>query len=334
MIPLFNSLRTFTIAIPLLVAGSQAASAQETFEYKGKAGDKHSYRTSVTSSSSQKVAGMDLKSEFTLTTISERNFKEPDEDGNLKYESATKQVLVDASLPGLGKFKFDSESDENESGSQLADSLAPFFQATADAKFDVKLTKLGEVVELQGYADALKDVLKGNPLAQQFAGGGTDEAAKAGVSDLFIQFKKEGVNTGDEWEVEFKINLPNLGEATGKRRIRFDGDDKVGDTPTKKFTVTLELAFDVNIKSGGAKVTGKIESESSSGEYHFDPAIGQIISGKMKQVLSGTLTAAVGDKEIKVETSQTQNVKIERLEKRPQPKAPATTEKTTEKTTE
>lgn len=327
MIPLFSSLRTFALAIPLLVAGSQAASAQETFAYKGKAGDKHIYLTSVTSNSSQKVAGMDLESKFTLTTISERSFKQPDEDGNLQYETATKQVLVDATLPGLGKFKFDSESDENASGSQLADSLTPFFEATAATKYDVKLSNLGEVVELKGYEDALKDVLKGNPLAQQFAGGGTDEAAKAGVSDLFIPFQKEGVNSGDEWEVEFKINMPNLGEAVGKRRIRFDGDDKLGDTPTKKFTVTVELAFDVNIKSGGAVVTGKIESESSSGEYHFDPAIGQIISGKMKQVLSGTLTAAVGDNEVQVETSQTQIVKVERLDKLPQTEAETTSDK-------
>ncbi len=320
--------RRLVFSLAVLVASGQMASAQETFEYRAKPGDKHIYRTSVTSNNSQKVAGQDIATEFKISTIAERVFKEPDENGNLQFRVDNKLVKVEATVPGLGKYTFDSAKEENESGSQLGDSLAPYFGAVAGMSYDVSISKLGKVAKVEGMSEALKDVLKGNPIAQQFAGGGSNEVAKAGTEDQFIRFKKEGVNPGDEWEVDIEIEMPKLGKANGKRRIRFDGDDKVGDTPTKKFTVTVEVKFDLDLDSGGAKVTGTIESESSSGTYHFDPAVGQIISGNMKQTLSGTLTASVGGNDVVVETSQTQNVKLERLSELPKTTDETSAEKT------
>src|SRR3990170_4414408 len=96
---------------------------------------------------------------------------------------------------------------------------------------ELVVTPLGEVKEVKGFAELFADLLKDNPIAVQFVGGGSNEAAKP----------------GDFWEVPFEIDLPKLGKFKGKRVYRYEGPDKVGDRTTAKIDVATELAGDLDI---------------------------------------------------------------------------------------
>ncbi|MDA1014107.1 MAG: DUF6263 family protein [Planctomycetota bacterium] len=319
----FSILHTVCLSVvsTMLAMTAKPVIAQETFEYKGKVGDTHTYQTTAESKQKQSVAGQEFKTGFSQTAIAVRTYKEADANGNLQLESENKHLTVTGDLGPLGKYKFDSAAEKNESGSTLADQLNPLFERIATAKLTIKHSPLGEITAVEGYAELLADLLKGNPLAAQFAGGGSNEAAKAGMAELYLPFKKEGVKTGDEWETEFKIALPKLGNATGKKTVRFDGDEKLDGKAVKKFTVTMTIDFKLELNQGGAKVSGSIASDSSSGTFYFDPEIGQIVSAETTQTLSGTLTAQVGGANIEIETEQTQTMKIKRLDKLPDPNA-------------
>ena len=325
--PTFNSENTMPVSPRLCVAAAvlalttQSATAQETFQYKGAVGDSYVYRTIVDSKQKQSVGGQEFKTGFVQTAIAVRTYKEADADGNLHLDSENKHIVVTGDLGPLGKYKFDSAAEKNESGSTLADQLNPLFERMSTAKLTVKHSTLGEVIAVDGYAELLADLLKGNPLAAQFSGGGSNDAAKTSMADFYLPFKKEGVQTGDEWEVEIKIALPKLGNATGKKTIRYDGNEKLAGIDTKKFSVTVEIDFKLDLDQGGSKVSGSIASDSSSGTYYFDPEIGQIVSAETTQTLSGTLTAQVGGANIEIKTEQTQTMKMKRLEKIPDPNA-------------
>ncbi|MGE5194801.1 MAG: DUF6263 family protein, partial [Deltaproteobacteria bacterium] len=194
----------------------------------------------------------------------------------------------------------------------------PLLERLTGSEYDVVVNPQGDVVEVKGFASLIADLVKDNPIAAQFGGGGTDAGAKFSEQETFVKLSEKPVKPGDHWERSFETDLSGLGKAKGKITYVFEGYDKVGERKTVRIGVTTDLSFDLKVEAGGAKVTGTISTTRASGSVQFDPEAGKVVSSKNDMSLSGQLTAEAGGMTFTIDNQQEQKSSSELLDKLPE----------------
>lgn len=275
------------------------------------------YRTSTSTEQVQTVMDRKLTTTIDQTDVSLRTLEKIDDDGNVRVRSENKRLKVTVKSVG-GDFKFDSSAAEREKGNELSAALNPLYERMSGSVLTLVVTPRGEVKDVEGLDMLLADLLKDNPLAAQFAGGGDKKAGKLSQQEAIDQFPEGPVKTGDQWEIPYEMELPKLGKATGKRVYTVEGADKVGERETIRLGVTLEMTFDVDLETNGAKITGRLSVSESAGTVQFDPKMGQTVSKKAKYTIGGALSVNVAGQVIPVQSDQTQKVSVELLDKLPE----------------
>jgi hypothetical protein len=256
------------------------------------------------------VSGTDV-TVFTLDKVGE--------DGSLHLQAENRRLQQTMTIGPLGEYKFDSKSSDNDRASVMGAALTPIYEALSGAIIQVTVTPLGEVTDVKGLKELIGDnLLKDNPFGAQAAVAATDEGAKISYSDRFLDLPEQPVGPGDTWEKPYEMKLPGLGLAKGKSVYKLEGPDKVGDRATIKISVRDEMSIDLDLDQAGAKVTGSLSVNSSSGTIQFDPEAGAIVSKKTTQTLSGNLNVAAGGQNIPVQQEQTHTTTTELLDKEPE----------------
>mgnify|MGYP001365019735 CR=1 FL=1 len=199
----------------------------------------------------------------------------------------------------------------------MGTALTPILERLSSGALRVVATPWGEVKEVLGYEELVKDLLENNALGKQLTSGGSNEAAKLGYQDHFVLLAMKPVKPGDTWEVPWETTLPNSGTAKGKRRYRYVGPDRVGDRATAKIEATFEMSFNVDIDMGEAKVSGAAAVTHSKGTIQFDAAAGRLISIQSNFTIAGDLAVETADMKIPIKTEQTQKFVMELLERLP-----------------
>ena len=307
-------------ALAFVVVGGEAAHAAEPLllRYKYSLAQPLIYRTESTMQQVQTFAGQKVETETTQIDVAVRTLQKVDDQGNLHIRTENKQLQTTVKVKPLGEYKFDSRTKERESGSVLAGGLNPLYERLSGSLLDITFGSDGKIVEVDGYEQLLADLFKDNPLAKQFAGGGSKQAAHAGYQELIDQFSEKAVQPGDMWEIPYELELPQIGKSQGKRVYTFEGMELAGERSLAKISVVVELAVDIDIEANGAKITGRLASSSASGTVLFDAAQGQTVSKTAQYTISGNMNVAVNGMTIPVQSEQTQSVKLELLEKLPE----------------
>jgi len=241
-----------------------------------------------------------------------------DEKGNFKLTVKGERLKVKAKFGPLGDYVFDSQSTERDKSSMLGAAVTPLFERLATAMYQATVSPAGEVVELKGYADLVRDLLADNPLAAQFSGGGTDEAAKQQLQEQFPKLSKSAIKVGEAWEVPSELTLPGVGKTRGKSVYRYVGPDTVNGRKTAKIEVGGEMSMELDIDMGGAKVTGTIATTAVNGVIQFDIEKGRVLSSESTVALGGDLNVAAGGMNIPVRNDQKMTHKSELLDKLPE----------------
>jgi hypothetical protein len=280
--------------------------------------DKLIYRKTSSVKQTQVVKDMKIETHIDSTEVGVRTFQEVDDKGNIKAQTENKLLKVKTKIGPLGDYTFDSKSNDNDKGSTLGAALTPIYERMSGAIMTVTYTPRGEVTKLEGYEELIKDVLKDNPIGAQFAGGGSEKAARFGYAEFFPVFGEEAVRAGDRWETPYEMQLPKVGDAKGKKIYTYLGPDKVGNRKTVKIGVTHELDFDLNLDVNGVKVTGKMTIDRATGTIQFDPEKGHLVSMTSQYTLSGTMNVDANGMQFPVTTEQLQRVNLELLEKLPE----------------
>jgi hypothetical protein len=252
--------------------------------------------------------------EVDVWSISETDKKD------LEIKTETKLLLAKAKIGALGDYDFDSRKDDNEKGSALGQALTPLYERLRNATLTYTVTPQGKITKLQGYKELLGDVLKDNPIAGQFAGGGSEEAALMGLAEFVPFLSDKAVAPGTRWESPFSLNLDKLGKATGKRLYAYEGEGMVGKRKTAKISVVTEMSFDINIDMGGAKITGTMSITQAKGTIHFDPKQGCVVSLNNEYTVAGNMNVDAGGKNIPVAMEQVQTMTMELLDRLPEAK--------------
>lgn len=294
----------------LLVGAAVQAQEGTLLRYQPTGDAPLTYRKSSTIKQNQEVMDKKVKTEISGQEISQWTITKG-EQGKLVVKTENKQLKTKLAIGPLGDYSFDSTKDDNEKGSALGGALTPLYERMSGATLQYTITPLGKVEAISGYKELVGDLLKDNPLAAQFAGGGSDAAAKLSLAEILPVLSKEKVKAGDRWESAYEVNLEKLGKVVGKRIYVCEGEDKVGGRKTVKITTATELSFDLNIDMGAAKVTGMVSISNSKGTIHFDAEKGHPVSVVNRYTLSGNMNVNAGGQDIPVTMEQEQEVRME-----------------------
>jgi len=289
-----------------------------TLKYKMAKGDTTIYRTNLEMKQTQTIAGMAFDNTMNTETISSYTVDSVDEKGNYHLTIRSERLKVTAKFGMLGDYAFDSRSSERDKSSMIGAAVTPLYERMSGMVYQTKLGPDGDVLEVTGYAEQLKDILEASPLARQFAGGSaSNETAKQGLRELFIKLPVKAIKTGDTWDVSSDVDLPQLGKNRGKSTYRFVGPDKVQGRETAKTEVTGDTSFELNLEQDGAKITGTLSSTNVSGTVHFDIATGRVLRAEGSVTLGGEFSVDVNGMVIPVRNDQSMKSSFEVLEKVP-----------------
>lgn len=315
------SLSRIGLALVVVAAGwlgSARADGPAVLKYKFAKGDKLVYRQEEEMKQNQTVMNFKIDTTSHQEKIALQVVDAIDEQGNatLKTKTERRKLKIDGQQ---GKYEFDSKSTERDTTSEIGSKATGILERLTGSEYEVKLSPRGQVLEVNGFAELIADLVKDNPQATQFTGLSTDNSgAKLSEQDAYIQLSDKPVGPGDTWEVPVDIELAKVGKIRGKMVYTCEGEDKVGDRKTVRIGMSSELAIDLNIEAGGAKVTGTISTTSSQGTAQFDPQAGRVLSVKRNFSMAGQLTVDAGGMILTVDTNQEQSTTTTLLDKLPE----------------
>lgn len=310
---------TLSLLLSAVVLAGAVSAEEGKFVYKHKPFDEAIYRSTAKSTTNQTIMGMKINTEVSTTDVTRRSCEEVGKDGNFKIRTDNKSLQVKAEISMLGTYEFDSKKTERDSGTMLAGALNPVFSAMNGAGWYYTITPRGDVVKAEGFAELFGgDLMTTNPIGGQFVGGGTNEAAVADISQRYITFPDKVLKRGDSWDHDYEINMPGIGKIKGRRNHRYEGDETKDGRKLARFTFTDSSTVEIDLKSDASNAKGTLTSSSSSGEALFDPEAGRMVSISSKTDLSGTLRVSAGGMDLTIDQSQTQEGKVELLDKLPE----------------
>jgi hypothetical protein len=266
---------------------------------------------------SQTIMGMAIENKMTNDAISSYAVDAVDDKGIAQITVKGERLKSTADFAALGEYAFDSQSSKREKSNAIGAALTPLMERLSGIVYQTTVSPDAGVIAVKGYAESLRDLVEGNPLTAQFAGGGSDESARQALDGVFPKLNNAAVKAGDTWDVPVEIAMGKVGKLTGKSTYRFVGPDKVGARTTAKLEVTTDLSVELDIDMDGGKVTGKISTNNSQGVVHFDVAAGRVIAGQSSVTMGGMLNVNVNGMDIPIQNDQTIKTTVEYLEKLP-----------------
>lgn len=309
-----------TISSLLVFVSVNALSAEEQpvlLRYKMPAEGKLIYKLDATVSLTQSINNTEFSTKIDTETIGTHTLKSTDDQGDLRIEQENKLLKVTMNVPQLGPYEFDSTKEERDTGSLLGGAVTPLYDRLSGAIVTYTISPLGKLTKLEGYKELIADLLQNNPIAAQFAAGGSDEAARLEMAETRPELPEQPVKPGDTWEANYEVPLPKIGSAQGKRMYKFEAFDQVGDRKTARILVSTELNYDLDVEANEAKVTGTMKSTGSSGTLQFDIERGEVVSLEVNSKIAGDMTITAGGNTIPLKQDQTQTLKMELIDKLP-----------------
>lgn len=281
------------------------AEEPQTFRYRFEKGTQLIQQSKTETKTTQTINAMTIDSMVTQSSIEVRTIEELSPEANALIKTKTERLKATSTLGVTGDYEFDSQKPERDKSSVQGAALTPLYERLTGAELNLEITPRGEVKKLTGYAQLVADLIKNNPIAAQFAGGGSDNAAKLGAQAHWLVFPEKAIKPGDKWENPHELELTGLGLIKGKETVTFLQVEKRDGQDIAKFSNSTEITFDLNLDANGAKVTGKVTTSQSSGSSEFNITTGRLVSQKSEMTLTGQLSVEVNNMNIPVELTQT-----------------------------
>lgn len=296
-----------------LLVGTTAAQEGVVLKYQFSKEEPLIYRSTTEVSQTVQVAGQNSENKITQTEVNTVSLIEETPEGHLKVKHQNHSLNLKMDMGQSGTYNFDSKATEREKGTLLSNELNPIYEALSGVEYSITLTPKGKVEKLEGFKEVLENILKDNPLAARFTGGGSEQAQKDSLGEVFFILEEKPVKPGDSWEAPFELDLPKIGKAKGKRIYTFEGPVVAEDPKIVRLSVSLELSFDFDLEFDATKVTGGIGTDASKGEIKFDVEKGQVVSSVLEYTLSGNIDTSNGDNKFQATLKQVQKRNTQRL---------------------
>lgn len=306
------------VALTLFVMGPALAEEPVLLRYKLEKGATLITRAKSETKTSQTIMGTNYDTTIGQSAIGVDVVDQVDADGTAKIKTKVERLKSSAKLGVAGDFEFDSQKTDRDKASILGAALTPLYERIVGSELQLEVTPRGVVKSYTGYAQLVGDLVKDNPLASQFAGGGSDDAAKLTAQGQWIVFPEKAIKTGENWEMPYEMDIPKLGLIKGKQTVTLLSLENRDGHVVAKLSSSADIAFDLNIDMGVAKVSGKITTSNSTGSAEFDVTAGKLLKQNAELTLGGQLSVVANNTTIPVQMTQTVSSEYAALDKLPE----------------
>ncbi len=289
----------FTAAALLLCAAN--ASAQTTLRWKFKTGQV--FEQTITQEIKTSVAVGEKNMEVAVSQVIDATFTIGNVDDKGVADVTQEMKRIRMKLTGMMNGELDSDSAEAPSGPVA--SLAPAIKSMAKAKFQMKMTPLGEIKEVELSKDAvegLKSLPNAGQLSNMLSKEGLAEMVKKGAHPM----PGGPVKVGDSWTTNMEVGVGAVGKMASQTKLTYAGPEKVGDKPLER----INLEVTAKLEKAAAKPAEKapaqavpdvtITDQKSQGKLYFDNVAGCLDHSELTQDL--TLQVAVAGQKFNQKT--------------------------------
>jgi hypothetical protein len=212
----------------------------------------------------------------------------------------------------------------DKGGDQAINPLGEFFKALVGSEFTLTVKaekgKEAKVESIAGREKFLEKLGQANPQMQPLLNQIlSDKALIEMAQPTFAALPGKEVAKGDTWNRNSSLDMGPIGKYENAYEYTYDGKDGKLDLIKVKTTLKYkEPAAGEGVGGLPFKIKkANLESEPATGTIKFDADKGRIDSSEMKLKLKGTLEIEIGGQTTKVELDQTQETKVENLDKNP-----------------
>lgn len=291
--------KIFAVALMAMVAFSMSAcSGGMNLYINAKAGDSYKYHLVSNTASTYEANGEEITSTQEMTTDYVINVKDVDAEGNVTMDYKYDALKMSAESEGVVQ-SFDSKSPD------LNDPTAKIYNSLIGNGFSVKMTKFGEIKEIDG-VDALLDSmvdsfdLEGAEETEELKTQLKETLKQSFGSEALISMLEQSTNiypqkevkVGDSWETKYGINAIIQMEVTVKYTL-----EKVEGT-------TAYVAVSANIETDGEQpgtfmnipVNSTLKG-TMKGNIKMDTTNAFLSEGEFTEELEGSLSVAISEEE-------------------------------------
>jgi Family of unknown function (DUF6263) len=291
-----TSLAFFVACVAL--GAVHTVSAADTLRWKFQSGETLRYTMVQDQKQGLKAMGQEFKTNLTQTVDLHWSVKNVSSDGVAEMSQTIDRVRMKVDGPG-GAFEFDSQTGKVPEG-PVATLLAPLLKSLVGAEFTLKMTARGELNDIKVPPKLVESLRQANPAAT--AGGMfSEEGLKSLIGQSSLALPPDPLDRGKTWSSPTRLPVPMLGTMVMDKTYTYNGVDP-GDAGLVKIAldtkVSLEPAADSN-------VAVKITSHEGTGDFSFDPKAGRMVTSKVIDKMSMSMSVMGQDLQQSTESTTT-----------------------------
>lgn len=262
------------------------ASAQTTLRWKFAPGQVFHQTISQDMKMAMKMGERNIDTGVTQTVDAVWKVKEVDSDGNAQIEQEITRIRMNMATAGV-TVNFDSDSDQPATG--IAKALEPALKAMANAKFIMKMSPRGQILEVEVTEDTM-NALNALPGGGQAGGALTKEGLINMIKQGTPAMPAEPVQPGATWSSDAEMPLSQLGKMKSQTTLKYVGPVTIDGRNLEQIDLDTKINFEAGDSPLG-KVTMK--DQSAKGQLYFDNAAGRLSHSEISQNM--TLQMPFGD---------------------------------------
>ncbi|HEY4261088.1 MAG TPA: hypothetical protein VGM98_13040 [Schlesneria sp.] len=287
-------LRFCRLAGLCLAVSCNLALAQVRPELKYPPNTKSVSETSVKTSQTLTLAGMDLETKSTTFSLTSKSIGQRAADGTLPIEEKVQVLQTELDLPGGNKIQFDSANPDKKADNPLFEPLMERLRVTFKTPVTVILDDVNKIKEVKfpdGSVESLDESNKSlfNSAKRKTAA----EQARGYLPD-------ELVKIGDSWERNLDLDLG--GGQTFAFRIKYTYAGTVeqdGGTFDKITAKVVDISYTIDAANSPVQVTkSTLKVEESNEVILFDRNLGAVQQKTAKTRIAGPITLVVNGTEL------------------------------------
>ena len=259
----------------------------QNLRWKLTPGTSLKYTSNQDSDTVMTVGGQTVTTKMSIGMNTLWNVNQVDAQGTADITQSIANIKI--KLSGLGgNLDYDSASGtepKDPIGKQIAASIKPLSQA----KFNFKLSPLGEITDVKVPEDSQK-LLQGVQPGPQLGGALNQDTFVAMIKESVIPFPSEPVQKGTSWKHKSEVKAPPIGTMTNEVSMTYVGPAQVAGKQLDQIQVEVTSKLTADPANPLVQVT--IKEQSEKGSLYFDSAAGRLSHSESTQNLVMDVSAA------------------------------------------
>ena len=269
------------LAVVATIVLGTTASAQTTLSWKFQRGQVFEQTMTQSTKSSIAVGTQNFDNTVNQVIASMWTVNNVDSQGIADVTQEIKRIQL--KISGVMNLEIDSASPQAPQGA--AATLAPAITAMAKAKFQMKMTPQGEILEVEVSQDTL-DGLKALPSAGQLGNLLSKDTLVDMIKKGAPAMPKEAVKNGSTWSSTLEVTMGPLGKMGSLTKLTYAGPETVDGKPLER--INMEVTTTIEKPAAEKAPTPmtpdiSITDQKAQGALYFDNVAGRIDHSELQQ---------------------------------------------------